>query len=968
MKQFAVGIDLGTTNTVVAYAEPGSNDIRLFDIEQLVAPGEVNAAALLPSLRFHPAEGELPANELQLPWTPADAAANVAGHEPAVIGTLARKLGAQVPGRLVASAKSWLSHAAVDRLAPILPWGAGADVPKVSPVEASASYLAHVRAAWNWRFPRFPLEQQDVVLTVPASFDEGARALTVKAASRAGLPHLRLLEEPQAAFYDWLFRHRDTLAAELAQTRLILVCDVGGGTTDLSLIKMEMQYGQPQLTRIGVGKHLMLGGDNMDLALAHVVEARMTAGEQDTAAGRLSATRLSQLLERCRAAKEQLLAAGAPDKTPVTLLGSGSRLIGGARSVELTREEVERSIVDGFFPMVAPTEQAQQRRSGIVEFGLPYASDPAITRHLASFLTRHATAAREALGSLAPGEGTPAVPDTLLLNGGVFRAAVLAKRLESTVGAWRGKPLRLLHNENPDVAVARGAVAYSLAHLGFAPKIGGGSPRSYFLVLDDRAKDHRKESGPDAGQHAAAAGAPSRLGICVLPRGSEQGREILLDGRIFALRLGQPVRFHLVSSTADEGTQQPPRLGDLVDLDKGDLVRLPPIATVLRSTTAGGKQEVPVQLATSLTEVGTLEMHCVSTADPSRRWLLEFQLRGEGAESGDAAENAREHGLPPRFAEAIGAIDRIFGARAQKVMPKEVRQLRAQLEKLIGSRERWHTPLLRQLFDALWHRARGRKRSADHERVWLNLAGYSLRPGFGYALDDWRIEQLWSLFDAGVQHGNDGQVCSEWWTMWRRVAGGLDREAQLRLLDDFAFNVQEDDAELQQRPSNLVKGSYHDMLRLVASLERIPADYKAEIGEWLRGRLKKSTSMPHTASPSDSLILWAIARIGARRPFYGSAHDAVPPDIVAGWLDTIMALDWKRVEAAPFAAAHLARLTGDRSRDLPMELRDRLVLRLTAIGAAPAWITMIREKMELDEAGERAFLGDSLPPGLKLIS
>jgi hypothetical protein len=442
----------------------------------------------------------------------------------------------------------------------------------------------------------------------------------------------------------------------------------------------------------------------------------------------------------------------------------------------------------------------------------------------------------------------------------------------------------------------------------------------------------------------------------------------LLHDRIFALRLGQPVRFHLVSSTADEGTEQPPRLGDLVDLDKGDFVRLPPIATVLRSGTAGGKQDVPVQAATSLTEVGTLEMHCVSTDDPNQRWLLEFQLRGDDAEAGGAAESAKEQPLPPRFAEAIEKIDRIFGARAQKVMPKEVRQLRAQLEKLIGSRERWDTPLLRQLFDALWHRARGRRRSADHERVWLNLIGYSLRPGFGYPLDDWRIEQLWSLFEAGVHHDNDSQVSSEWWTMWRRVAGGLDREAQLRVLDDFAFNVQEDEAELQQRPSNLVKGSYDDMLRLVASLERIPADYKVEIGEWLLDRLKKSTSVPHTSSPSDSLILWAIARIGARQPFYGSAHDVVPPDIAAGWLDTITTLDWKRVEAAPFAAAHLARLTGDRSRDLPVELRDQIVLRLATIDAAPAWITMIHQKVELDEASERAFFGDSLPPGLKLIS
>lgn len=949
MKQYAVGIDLGTTHTVVAYAEPGSREIRLFDIEQLVAPGEIKALPLLPSLRFHAAPGELPENELRLPWSTIEDA-----QQAVVIGTLARRLGAQVPGRLVASAKSWLSHGAVDRLAPILPWGAPPDVPKVSPVEASASYLAHVRAAWNQRFPHAPLEQQDIVLTVPASFDEGARALTLQAAVQAGLPHLRLLEEPQAAFYDWLFRHKSDLAAELAQTRLILVCDVGGGTTDLSLIKVEMQDDQPRLTRIGVGKHLILGGDNMDLVLAHLVESRMANG--DNQAGRLSASRLSQLLERCRAAKEQLLAADGPDKVPVTLLGAGARMIGGARSVELTREEVERAVADGFFPLVGPDERVQQRRSGIVEFGLPYASDPAVTRHLASFLSQHEQVSREALESSVPLEGGRALPDTLLLNGGVFRAPVLANRLETTLGNWRGQPVRLLHNENPDVAVARGAVAYTLAREGLAPRIGGGSPRSYFLELEARHKERRSESEQQT---------PSRRGICILPRGSEPGKEVVLEDRTFALRLGQPVRFHLLTSTSGESADQ--HSGELIDLDSDEYVRLPPIATVLKADAEGGKQNVPVRLATSLTEVGTLEMHCVSTEDPKRRWRLEFQLRGDREDTGAPSQGEEAYTPPARFADAMEKIDRIFGSKAQKVAPKEVSQLRVQLEKLLGAREQWPTPLLRHLFDALWSRARRRNRSADHERVWLNLAGFCLRPGFGYALDEWRVEQLWSLFENGTQHRNDNRVASEWWTMWRRVAGGLDKEAQLRLLDDFAFNVQEDEAEKQERPANLVPGGYDDMLRLVASLERIPAEYKAEIGEWLFGMLDQQKSSGSSA-PTDKLILWTIARLGARQPFYGSAHDVVPPNIAAGWLDILLKLDWKRVDGAPFAAAHLARLTGDRSRDLPLELREETARRLEASGAPPGWATMVRESVQLDEAGERGFFGESLPPGLKLIA
>ncbi|MDP3844136.1 MAG: Hsp70 family protein [Oxalobacteraceae bacterium] len=962
MKRFIVGIDLGTTNTVVAYtelaAQTGGAEIRLFDIEQLVAPGEIQASPLLPSVRYHAAPGELAAGELQLPWPQTKAGAETevnTGNQNIVFGQLARKLGSQVPGRLVTSAKSWLSHAGVDRLAPILPWGADDGVGKVSPLTASASYLAYLRAAWNWRFPDQRLEQQELVLTVPASFDEGARALTVSAAREAGLPNLRLLEEPQAVFYDWLFRHRHTLNQELAHTRLVLVCDVGGGTTDLSLIKVDMQEGQPQLTRIAVGNHLMLGGDNMDLALAHLAETRLAQSTPGQAAARLSAGKLSQLMERCRAAKEVLLAAQAPEQAPVTLLGGGAKLIGGARSIDLSRDEVERIIVDGFFPKVAPDQPAKRSRGGIVEFGLPYASDPAITRHVAGFLRQHAAAVREALGDHAGAPDQLALPDTLLLNGGVFRADALVRRLQDTLQSWRGAALQLLHNDNPDLAVARGAVAYALAGQGRAPRIGGGAPRSYFLVLDEDGKQQRQ---PD--------GTASRRAVCVLPRGSEPGEEILLHQRTFALRVGRPVRFHLLSSIAEAGNQPAPKAGELIDLAQGNFVRLPPVAMVLQAGSGTRQQEIPVQLATALTELGTLEMHCVEATEnrdhPGQRWLLEFQLRG--AHSGSGAEITEENPLPPRIKEAIEKIERIFGSRAQQVTPKEVRQLRLHLEQLLGSRERWQTPLLRQLFDALLPRARGRRRSAEHERAWLNLAGFCLRPGFGAPLDDWRIAQLWPLFEQGVQHGKDSQVCAEWWTLWRRVAGGLDAQAQLRLLDDFAFNLQADEAKTGPRPANLVRGSHDDMLRLGASLERIPPDYKVEIGSWLLDNIRK----PDQSGIQARRNLWALARVGARQPCYGNTHDVVPPDIVAGWLEMVLTLDWKRVEPAAFAAAHMARMTGDRMRDLPIPLREQIIWQLRDSDAAPSWIAMVGQIVQLDEADERRMLGESLPPGLKLIA
>ncbi|TFW13899.1 Hsp70 family protein [Duganella callida] len=959
MSKYAVSIDLGTTNTVMAYAEAGSAQIRLFEIDQLTAPGEIGAAALLPSLRYHPAPGELADGDLQLPWRQRD----IAGLPQVVVGRLARTLGAQVPGRLVASAKSWLSHPQVDRTAPILPWGAEAEVAKVSPVAASASYLAHLRHAWNTRFPLHPLETQYIVLTIPASFDEGARALTLEAARMAGLPDLRLLEEPQAAFYDWLFRQRASLAEELAQTRLVLVCDVGGGTTDFSLMQVSAADdagGQPAISRIGVGNHLILGGDNMDLALAHVVEARMAAAASSPSAApqaKLSASRLSQLAERCRAAKELLLAADAPERTTVTLLGSGSKLIGSSRSAELTRDEVAALVVDGFFPLNEAREAARRGRGAIVEFGLPYASDAAITRHLADFLRQHAAAARAALGLPAGSTEVP-VPDTLLLNGGVFRADALARRLEATLAGWRQQPLRVLHNDNPDVAVARGGVAYALGQSGQAPVIGGGSARSYFLLLD-------------AGGHPDQP----RRAVCLLPRGSAENRELLLTDRSFALRLGRPVRFHLASSTADAA-----QAGDVVQLQPGEYEALPPIATVLRdSSAADARREIPVQLATSLSEVGTLEVHCVAR-DDQQRWLLEFQLRGEpAAQTGDEDEAP----LPAGLAAATEKIERIFGNRAQQVDVKEVKQLRGQLEHLLGSRESWPTPVLRRLFDALMERAKGRRRSSEHERAWLNLSGYCLRPGFGHALDEWRIEQLWALFDTGIQHHKDSQVCAEWWTMWRRVSGGLSVDAQLRVLDDFAFNVQADAAERGRRPVTLVNGSEEDMLRLGASLERIPGNYKAEIGAWMLDQLQQSTRSATKAAANKTRsgaadlaraeaaqgrFLWGLSRVGARQPFHGSAHDVVDTAIVEQWLQVVLSLDWKKVEPAGFAASHLARMTGDRSRDIGDSVRVEVLRRLKAVGAPASWSTMVSEVVQLDQADEKRMLGDALPPGLKLIA
>jgi len=943
---FRIGIDLGTTHTVLAFAPLGADDIQVFPIPQSIAAGEVAPRPLLPSLRFHAAEGALAAADLPLPWP---------SQEPAILGAFARELGQQTPGRLVASAKSWLSHPALDRTAAILPWGAPDDVPKVSPLEASASYLRHLRQAWDHAHPEAPLAQQPTVLTVPASFDEGARQLTLQAAALAGLGAVHLIEEPQAAFYDWVFAHRADLASQLADTRRLLVVDVGGGTTDLTLIDVTLDAtGQPQLARTGVGDHLVLGGDNMDLALARWIEPRLSgAAAGQPAHAPLSAIQLAQLTQRCRSAKERLLAPNGPAETTVTLQGSGSRLIGGARSATLTRADVDRLLVEGFFPQVAADAQPVRARSALVEFGLPYAHDAAITRHIAAFMQRQG-------GSL---------PDTVLLNGGVFHAHALRDRLLATLRAWQpagAPPIRLLQVDEPrlDAAVARGAVAYAMARAGSAPRIRSSAARAYYLALD-------------GGQ-----------AVCVLPHGTPEGNTVRLPDRRFRLRLGRPVRFNLATSAADRHH----RAGDLVRLQDEDegLQRLPPIATVLRATQAGGAAQVEVQLEARITDVGTLEMHCVAANAPHphpQRWQLEFQLRGDAATQdagadGDAGADADLHAnagakppsaasaskaktpaAHPRLPEALAAIDRVYGGKKQQgVDAKEVRQLRATLERLLGDRAAWPTPLLRTLFGALLQGAKRRRRSAQHERTWFNLIGFTLRPGFDDPLDGWRMQQMWELFGPGIAHSDDSQQWSEWWTLWRRIAGGLDAEQQQMVYDVIAYYLQPAGGTDIPAPEGPRMQAPDELLRMAASFERIaPAD-KTQFGGWLLQRLRQS---PRPAGE----LWWALGRLGARQPLYASVHHVLAPTIAQDWLAQIgdIAPDWVRQEAAAFAVAQIAQATGDRARDLPEPVRAHIAEQLEAGQAQSSWVAMVRDVMVLDEADQRRVFGEGLPPGLVLV-
>ncbi len=917
---YLVGIDLGTTHTVVAYAhaEKTAQDIHLFHIEQLIAPGQVAARPLLPSVRYHPATGELSEADVAFPSYNAETA--LSGDAP-VIGEAARLLGAKSKGRFVTSAKSWLSHPSVDHSADILPWGSGDDIAKVSPIAASASYLAHIRTVWGHRFPNAPLEQQTLVITVPASFDEAARSLTLEAARIAGLKQVRLLEEPQAVCYDWLRRNAGTIKQALVDVHLLLVCDVGGGTTDLTLIKVEQGEHEPKLTRIGVGEHLMLGGDNIDLALAHLAESRLTDGEK-----RLSAADLSQLLEQCRIAKERLLAEDAPEQTTVTLLGGGSRLIGSSRSVVLTRDEVRTIALDGFFPLSGLDELPDRKRSGVVEFGLPYAAEPAVSKHIAAFLKLHATASNEAL------KGAGRVPDALLLNGGVFRSQPITERLVQLLNSWSTKPPVLLENTHPELSVAFGAVSYAVARRDKQLKIGGGAARSYFLLVD-------------------TDDATTRQGICILPRGSEEGEEIILKDRHFALRLGMPVRFHLASITGD-AEFKPGDVAEITDLFHS----LPPLAVAFDGDADRPNAEAIVQLAVTQTEVGTLKIQCVAVENSAQRWDVEFQIRKKGA-----AGLQQDGALPPQFNGAVAKIQHIFGSKSKAIDPKAVKNLRAELEKQLGSaRSEWETPLLRAMFAVLLDGSKYQRRSEHHERVWLSLTGFCLRPGFGYPLDDWRVEQLWKNYPQGIQFVNETQNWTEWWTLWRRIAGGLSTAAQEQIFANIAKFINPAAARQPGVAKQIKNRGYDDIVRLAAVLERLPVANKIQLGEWLLKRLQKA------GEPSQTW--WAVGRIGARLPFHGSSHNVIPAEKVCDWLTQMLTVDWQKTPHAGFAATLIARMSGDRARDIDETIREQIIAKLKLSKAPSSWIDRVEQVTELDEKEEQQIFGEALPPGLKLIN
>jgi molecular chaperone DnaK (HSP70) len=918
---FSIGIDLGTTNCALAFCRLDAAD----------APSEVFAIAQWESLE-RLGEPNTLASFLYLPT--AQEAAQLQGAQQAagakwIPGRLARTRAGETPGRVAHSAKSWLGHHAVDRSAPFLPWGSE-EIPaaeKISPIEASALLLNYLRGAWDNRFgaqgAAFRFDAQQVTITVPASFDAVAQRLTLDAAAAAGFPpNVRLLEEPQAAFYRWLESHGEPAAlwsqlpADGPGTHHVLVIDVGGGTSDFSLFEVSRQAGPPlpAIRRVAVSDHILLGGDNIDLAIAHLMEPRFVG-----AGDKLAGSQWEDLVARCRDLKEVCLASTgeATEEFPLTLPGRGSNLFAASLSAKVTRAEIQTILLDGFFPECAADARPAQAKAALMEWGLPYAADSAVTRYLADFL-------RE----------LPAV-HAILFNGGSLYPPMLRERIQQLVGRWqRGQAPHVLDNPEPDLAVARGAARFGRILAENSARIESGAARSIYLEVHQQAN----------------ADAPAL--VCILPRGAATEVVQHIDNLNLELRLNRPVRFQCYYSTRHDDDE----LGALVSYDGDKFHKLPPLQTLARlapGVAAPEGKRVPVKLTAKMSELGLLKLECVSTAPAIQQaWPLAFNLRGaDGAGASSAAEGAASPGVGD--AVLAQAQERIVSLFSKRLDPRDLlssARLLKSLEAILGMpKADWNLFLIRTLWTSLLRCFPCRINSVEHEESWLILAGFLLRPGFGAEMDPGRIDDLWRLHRDGLAHPTK-QIKLQEYILWRRVAGGLERQRQQEVLEPRLAILRS-----QKNPPA-------ELVRLAGALERLDLAIKTELIELFLGNGRVLADQ----GGYSAAYFVALGMLLNRTPLYAGPETVVSPDQVAKAFEALEHLDWAKHPELVELFLRAARVTDNRSLDLPRSLRKAIARNLEKAGAPPLKIARIEQFVPIDRSERASLFGESLPPGLSL--
>ncbi|MDM8538300.1 Hsp70 family protein [Desulfobacterales bacterium HSG17] len=938
-KQYIIGIDLGTTNCAVSYVDVEAlkddkstgaknvekkNLIKIFNVPQLTGHGEFTRIPVLPSFLYIPGKYDISKEVLKHPWKKT---------EDVFAGSFARDHGSKIPSRLVSSAKSWLCNSEADRRAKILPWGASG-FEKISPVTATAQYLNHIKSAWNHYVKdedKF-IENQFVVITVPASFNEGARQLTMDAVKAAGFSSdMTLLEEPLAAFYSWLINNENSWQNSVKPDDLILICDVGGGTTDFSLITLKESKGSPRFERIAVGDHLILGGDNIDLALSKKVESRFAIGSKTGSKSgveskiKLNSDKWKTLCYQCREAKEKILDQGEA-LVRITIKGEGRSLIAGTLAADLTKEDIETLLLDEFYPYVEPdVDFAIDIGREITDFGLPLEKEIAVTKHIIRFLENHRDEVKKSL-SKEP------VPDFILFNGGTLKPEFVQERIQQVIGKYfkSNKTLfpKILENNIPELAVGIGASYYGLVKSGQGVKVGSGSPRNYYLEVADKNENI----------HQA---------VCLVERGLDEGSDIELQGMEYEVRTNQLVNFNIYSSSFRSGDKG----GEIIPIDDS-LSSMPPVQTIIKFGSSGTKKNIPVTIGAKYSEMGTLSMYCHSMVS-DHKWELLFQLR-ETKKSIEAIKSKETSIYDESLIKnSCDLIEQAFTDQSSN--NESLQSLVRQIEKIVAQKKsNWSLSFLRTVADKLIKLDKTRTYSPEHEARWLNLTGFCVRPGFGDGFDEERIRKLWKIYLSGLTFIKSQQNRLEWWIFIRRIAAGLKAGQQRQFFQDVSpFLIRSKNSKIKLSPQEQV-----ELWMVVGNMERLLIKDKIVLAKALFPILKPNKKQDN--------MFWALSRIGARELLYGSVDRVVPSHEVVRWINPIMKKKWPKSVAVENMVAQISRKTGDRTRDIDSDDSARIVSWLQDKKVSKSIVKIVIEKTDMALKEKSIQFGEKLPKGLVL--
>jgi molecular chaperone DnaK (HSP70) len=910
--RYIIGIDLGTTNSAVTYIDTHEHDIILHSllIPQNISANEISKFKTLPSFVYFPIKNSDEGEELS---------------DKPLVGVYSREQSLLQPDRVIASSKSWLCHNKVDRRSGILPWHGAEDIEPITPVEASSLLLQHMKNSWNQQFTKDDFSNQQIIITVPASFDETARALTAEAIEMAGIKNVALLEEPQSAFYAWLYHHEDKWKTLLNEHQQVLVCDIGGGTSDFSLIGINRENQDLNFQRIAVGEHLLLGGDNLDIALAYFLEPHFSQSKT------LSPKDWGKLISQCRNAKENLFQKDGPKFWPITLASSGKSLIANTLKKDLSKEDAAKLFLDGFLPLCDFDDAPISQQTGFQEFGLPYASDSAMSKHLAAFLKK----------SLLPNQ----IPTAVLFNGGFFEAPLFKERIKQILNQWFKKDIVELKADALDLAVSQGAAYYGLARRGRIKKIEGGLPRATFIGLLDKN-----------GQQKA---------LCLAPLGMEESTVIKINEFTFHLRVNMPVEFPIYSTKGMAHIKP----GDLIDTT--NLTSGVPIRSFLKTgkKNKSKAKDIEVFLQCQFSALGTLEIFC-HEVNGDRQWKLEFDTKHYDSQNIETIGSEIKTPLMLFNEEIIKKIEEEINLvfSDSKNNPES---LMKKIETITGkNRWTWDLVFLRQLWAFLIDKKDGRKLSPAHEERWLNFTGFCLRPGYGVEMDDWRVLQTWNVFMDGITFENNSQSTSEWFLFWNRIAGGLNGFQQRELASQYiaAIKAQVNIQTNNSLNTNLGKakklqlgpGEKSQFYRLMGNLEDLPLKDKKEIIHYILRQIKK-----FGIQDANYTGIWSLGRIATRSPLYGALNNVIAIRYVKQILQELQTFDNYRQQDL-FAIASMGRKTGDRYRDLDNEDRTNLAEWLKNQKATDEHISLILEGSDFNEDDRNLIFGEKLPTGLRI--